>query len=195
MFTGIIESTGIIKEIIPNGSNKTFWIESSISEELNVDQSLNHNGVCLTVEEINGKTHKVSAIKETRDKTNLDVWKPGTMVNLERSLKLSGRIDGHLVQGHIDTTATCVKIKEKKGSAEFAFEFPKKFAAYVVEKGSICLDGISLTVFDVTKKRFTVAIIPYTFQHTNLQYVKEGDGVNLEFDLLGKYILRKLSLK
>ena len=195
MFTGIIESTGIIKEIFPNGSNKTFWIESSISGELKVDQSLNHSGVCLTVEEVNDKSHKVSAIKETRDKTNLDDWKPGTIVNLERSLRPDSRLDGHLVQGHTDTTGTCIKIKEKKGSSEFVFEFPKKFAPYLVEKGSISLDGISLTVFDVTKKRFTVAIIPYTLQHTNMQYVKEGDQVNLEFDLLGKYILRKLSLK
>jgi riboflavin synthase len=195
MFTGIIESTGIIKEIFPNGSNKTFWIESAISGELKIDQSLNHNGVCLTVEEIRDKSHRVSAIKETRDKTNLDDWKSGTIINLERSLKLDSRIDGHLVQGHTDTTATCIKIKEKKGSTEFVFEFPKKFAPYLVEKGSICLDGISLTVFDVTKKRFTVAIIPYTLQHTNMQYVKEGDQVNLEFDLIGKYILRKLSLK
>ena len=170
MFTGIIESTGIITEIFPNGSNKTFWIESSISGELKADQSLNHDGVCLTVEQINGKSHKVTAIKETLDKTNLDDWKPGTLVNLERCLRLDTRIDGHLVQGHIDTTATCIKSKEKKGSAEFVFEFPKKFAPYLVEKGSICLNGISLTVFDVTKKRFTVAIIPlpYSTQTCNL---------------------------
>jgi riboflavin synthase len=195
MFTGIIESTGIITGIFPNGSNKTFWIESSISGELKADQSLNHDGVCLTVEQINGKSHKVTAVKETLDRTNLDDWKPGTLVNLERCLKLDARIDGHLVQGHIDTTGGCIKSKEKKGSWEFVFEFPKKFAPCVVEKGSICLNGISLTVFDVTKKRFTVAIIPFTLQHTNMQSVKEGDMVNLEFDLLGKYILRKLSLK
>ena len=195
MFTGIIESTGIIKEIIPISDNKSFWIESPISHEFKPDQSVNHNGVCLTIEEIKGNRHRVTAIGETLQKTNLDKWITGEIVNLERCLKLDSRLDGHLVQGHVDTTGTCTKRKEKAGSLEFTIRYPKKFAALLVEKGSICLNGISLTIFNLSKKSFTVAIIPYTLSHTSLQSVKEGDVINLEFDLVGKYILRSLSLK
>ena len=194
MFTGIIESTGIIKEIITASTNKSFWIESPISHEFKADQSINHNGACLTVEEVLENRHKVTAIEETLKKTNLDQWKTGDLVNLERCLKTDSRLDGHIVQGHVDTTGTCINRKEKPG-LEFTVRFPKKFGALLVEKGSVCMNGISLTVFNVSKKTFTVAIIPYTLSHTSLQSVKVGDIVNLEFDLVGKYILRSLSLK
>lgn len=195
MFTGIIESKGIIKQVIYEGLNKTFWIESGISSHLKVDQSLSHSGVCLTVEALNETSHCVTAIDETLQKTNLSDWKEGTIVNLERCLQIGGRLDGHIVQGHVDCVGICKKVKEKKGSWVLTFEFPKKFAELVVEKGSICLNGISLTVFDVKKKAFSVAIVPYTYEHTNIQFLKAGDTVNLEFDMLGKYLLRQLKLK
>ncbi|HEX7903225.1 MAG TPA: riboflavin synthase [Chitinophagaceae bacterium] len=191
MFTGIIETTGIVKEIISNGSNKTFWIESSLSPELKVDQSVSHSGVCLTVEEVKGNRHRVTAIAETLNKTDLEQWKEGSLINIERCLPLNGRLDGHFVQGHVDTTGVCKKRKEKEGSWEFEFEFPATFAALVIEKGSICVNGISLTAFNVKKKSFTAAIIPYTFNHTNIHDIHKGDKVNLEFDLLGKYLLRR----
>ncbi len=195
MFTGIIENTGIVKELIINGSNKTFWIESPLSDQFRVDQSVSHSGVCLTVEEIKNGWHRVTAIDETLQKTNVGTWETGMVVNLERCLQMNGRIDGHIVQGHVDATATCVKRKEKEGSWEFEFEFNKKFAELVIEKGSICINGISLTAFNVKKKSLSVAIIPYTFEHTNIKKVMEGDLVNLEFDMIGKYLLRRLSLK
>lgn len=194
MFTGIIENLGTIKEIAVWGTNKTFWVESALSGSFKIDQSVSHDGVCLTVEDVLEKMHKITAVQETLDKTNMNRWQVGTVVNLERSLLPTNRLDGHFVQGHVDTTGTCKKIKDKNGSHEFQFEFPKKFAALVIEKGSICLNGISLTAFDVKKHSFKVAIIPYTFGHTNLQFLKQGDEVNLEFDMLGKYILRKLNL-
>jgi riboflavin synthase, alpha subunit len=190
MFTGIIENTGCITEVIINGANKSFWIESPISAELKIDQSVNHNGVCLTVEAINGNRHQVTAIKETLKKTNLESWKNGDMINLERSLQLNSRIDGHLVQGHVDTTAICLKKIQQQGSWEYTFSYKKKFAPLIIEKGSVCVNGISLTAFKVTQKKFTVAIIPYTYGHTNLQNLNEGDEVNVEFDLVGKYIIR-----
>jgi riboflavin synthase len=195
MFTGIIDCTGIIKEVSSAGTNKIILIESSLSHEFRPDQSVNHNGVCLTVEKVAGNTHQVTAVKETLEKTNLGTWRPGRSVNLERSLLLNGRLDGHLVQGHVDTTTTCLKKKEKKGSWEFLFELPEKFSALVIEKGSICIDGVSLTAFGVKKKSFRVAVIPYTYIHTTLQTLNKADTVNLEFDLIGKYILRSLSLK
>jgi riboflavin synthase len=193
MFTGIIEAIGSVTNIIVEGSNKSFWIESSISEELKVDQSISHNGVCLTVEEVNENTHRMTAIQETLTKTNLGSWKIGDLVNLERSLKLESRLDGHFVQGHVDATAACVEVKETFGSWEYEFSFPKKFSELVIEKGSICVNGISLTAFDVKKKSFKVAIIPYTHEHTNIKAVQKGDLVNIEFDLMGKYIYRHLS--
>lgn len=194
MFTGIVEITGAVKKVISNGSNKTFWIESPLSSQLKVDQSVSHSGVCLTVEEIAGNRHRITAIDETLQKTNLACWNEGTTVNLERCLQLNDRLDGHLVQGHADATGICIKRKEKKGSWEFEFEFPRKFAGLVIEKGSVCVNGISLTAFDVKKKSFRVAIIPYTFEHTNIREVQPGDTVNLEFDMIGKYLLRRLSL-
>lgn len=195
MFTGIIETTGIIKQVIINGSNRTFWIESSLSPGFKVDQSVSHDGVCLTVEEIKNSQYRVTAIDETLQKTNLRTWQAGSLVNLERSLRLNDRIDGHLVQGHVDVAGICLRKKEKKGSWEFEFSFPKKFAALVIEKGSVCINGISLTAYHVKTKSLTVAVIPYTFEHTNIKKMKKGDAVNLEFDMVGKYLRRSLSLK
>ena len=194
MFTGIIETMGQIREISSHGTNKTFWIQSSLSQDIKVDQSLSHNGVCLTVEDIKDGCHKVTAVAETLSKTTSGTWIAGDFVNLERSLLPSSRLDGHFVLGHVDATGICKRIKDKKGSWEFTFSFPKKFAALVIEKGSISLNGISLTAFNVKKNAFTVAVIPYTYHHTNLQYVKDGGAANLEFDMVGKYILKKRSL-
>lgn len=194
MFTGIVETLATIKQVISNGSNKSFWVESDISSQLKADQSISHDGACLTVEEITGNRHQVTAIKETLDKTNLGEWKEGTVINLERCLLMNSRLDGHWVQGHVDTTAICTQRKAKAGSWVYEFEYPKKFAELVIEKGSITVNGISLTLFDVKRKSFRVAIIPYTFDHTNIQFVNKGDKVNIEFDMIGKYILRKLSL-
>ena len=194
MFTGIVESTGIIKEVISNGSNMTFWVESPISIQFKTDQSVSHSGVCLTVEEVRENSHRVTAINETLQKTNLAGWKEGTLINLEQCLLINDRLDGHIVLGHVDTIGLCTKRKEKKGSWEFEFSFPKKFAGLIIEKGSICVNGISLTCFDVKRKNFRVAIIPYTFEYTNMKEIREGDLVNIEFDLIGKYLLRTLSL-
>ncbi len=195
MFTGIIETVGVVKEIISNGSNRTFWIESPLSNEFKADQSISHNGVCLTVEGVNGNTHRVTAIDETLQKSNLNTWEVGTLVNIERSLLLNSRLDGHFVQGHVDATGICKKKTDKKGSHEFEFEFPKKFAELIIEKGSICVNGISLTAFNIKKKSFTVAIIPFTFEHTNIKVINPGDAVNLEFDIIGKYVLRRVTIE
>lgn len=194
MFTGIIEQTGVIEAIETKGTNATFWISSPISTELKIDQSLNHNGVCLTVEEINNNLHRVTAIEETLNKTNLGTWKKGTLVNLERCMMLNGRLDGHIVQGHVDTTALCIRKLTLKGSWQFTLEFDTKFAHLVIEKGSISINGISLTCFNVTNNTFTVAIIPYTFTHTNMSQLEEGNIVNIEFDIIGKYVQRMAQL-
>ena len=190
MFTGIIENTGIIEKIVPSGTNKTFWIKCPISSDLKIDQSVSHNGVCLTVEAINADVHQLTAIEETLLKTNLSDWKEGDLVNIERCLQMNGRLDGHIVQGHVDTTAICQSTEEKNGSWEYTFEIDKKFASLIIEKGSICLNGISLTIFNVTENSFTVAIIPYTYNHTNTQHLENGDSVNIEFDMIGKYVNR-----
>jgi len=190
MFTGIIESLGKIHSIDTNGTNKTFWIESPLGPELKIDQSLSHNGVCLTVEETKDQLHRVTAIEETLEKTSLGSWLPGDLVNLERCMIINGRLDGHIVQGHVDTTATCLQRTDKDGSWEYRFEFPKKFGHLVIEKGSISLNGISLTIFNVKRSKFDIAIIPYTFEHTNIQSVTKGSAVNLEFDIIGKYVTR-----
>ena len=194
MFTGIIETTGVIKDIFSSGTNKTFWIESSLSHQFSIDQSVAHNGVCLTVEKIRNESHRVTAIEETLLKTNLNDWEISTVVNMERCLQMNGRLDGHIVQGHVDAVATCINTITKNGSWEYTFQFDKKFGALVIEKGSISLNGISLTIFNVKENSFTVAIIPYTYQHTNMQYLKTGDEINIEFDMIGKYVNRKLSL-
>jgi riboflavin synthase len=200
MFTGIIESLGKVISIETKGSNKTFWIESPVSQQLKIDQSIAHNGVCLTVEEIaapglnpaapGASAHRVTAIEETLNKTNLNDWQPGDLVNLERCLEMNGRLDGHIVQGHADATAVCLKRRELDGSWEFRFEFSPSFSHLVIEKGSISLNGISLTIFNVTATTFDIAVIPYTFQHTNIGSVFPGSRVNLEFDLIGKYVTR-----
>lgn len=192
MFTGIIEQLGTVKAILPNGTNLSFWIESPMTKELKVDQSISHNGVCLTVEEINNQSYKLTAIQETLEKTNLSGLKVGSQVNLERCMQMNGRIDGHIVQGHIDTTGKCTDVKEKDGSWEYTFEIEEQFSNLMIEKGSICLNGISLTLFNVTNKRFTIAIIPYTYEHTNIKELQIGMKVNIEFDILGKYINRML---
>jgi riboflavin synthase len=192
MFTGIIEQTGIVKEVITTGSNSSFWVTSPIWNELKVDQSLCHSGVCLTVEEIKEGMHRVTAIAETLAKTNLADWKTGTIVNLERCLQMNGRLDGHIVQGHADAVAICTNRLEKDGSWEFTFEFPAQFSNLIIEKGSVSVNGISLTLFNTGDNNFSVAIIPYTYQHTNISQVKKGDKVNIEFDILGKYIQRML---
>ena len=194
MFTGIIESVARVRDVSIIGGNKTYWIESTLSPQLKVDQSLAHNGVCLTVEETTTAAYRVTAVAETLDKTALDSWVAGTLVNLERSLLPSSRLDGHFVQGHVDTTGTCDKIVNRKGSFELRFTFPKNFSPLIIEKGSICINGISLTAFNVKKDSFRVAVIPYTWQHTNLQYLKATNKVNLEFDIVGKYVTKmKLS--
>ncbi|MBI2731354.1 MAG: riboflavin synthase [Sphingobacteriales bacterium] len=190
MFTGIVETTGIITDILINGTNKTFWIKSPLSGELKVDQSLSHDGVCLTVEEIKDGQHRVTAVSETLSKTNINDWADGTTVNLERCLALNGRIDGHLVLGHTDTTGTVHQITENNGSWQYIIEYPDQFALLVIEKGSITINGISLTIFNISDNSIEVAIIPYTYEHTNLKHLKPGEKVNLEFDLIGKYVAR-----
>lgn len=195
MFTGIIETTGKIVSVEQQGNNKTFTVASPISGELKTDQSVSHNGVCLTVEQVIDNQHRVTAVRETLDKTDLNAWQPGDTVNLERCLAFNGRLDGHVVQGHVDATAICTDVKEMNGSWQFSFEFPAEFAPYIIEKGSISLNGISLTVFNVTRNGFSVAIIPYTYEHTNIQFLQPGSTVNLEFDVIGKYVQRYLSLR
>ncbi len=192
MFTGIIEAMGLITKITESGSNRTFNIESVLAKQLKIDQSIAHNGVCLTVESTDKDSYQVTAIQETLAKTTLGSWKTGQSINLEQCLQWNGRLDGHIVQGHVDTTAKCIARKEVKGSWEFRFQFPEPFGPLVIEKGSISLDGISLTIYDITKTEFSVAIIPYTFLHTNIKNLEAGALVNLEFDMIGKYVHRHL---
>ena len=195
MFTGIIESLGIVEHIEVKGTNHTFWINSPISPELKTDQSVAHSGVCLTVEEVKDNMHRITAIYETLQKTNLKQWKTGTLVNLERCLAMHDRLDGHIVQGHVDCTAICTSKKAMDGSWEYTFEFPARFAALVIEKGSISLNGTSLTIFNVGLNTFSIAIIPYTYDFTNIHQVEKGSEVNIEFDIIGKYISRIQELK
>jgi riboflavin synthase len=190
MFTGIIEAVGKVTAVESGGSNKSFWVESPISQELKIDQSLSHEGVCLTVEAVENGKHRVTAIDETLKKTNLENWKEGKLVNLERCMVMNGRLDGHIVQGHVDATAVCTARKEVTGSWEFSFTFDNHFGHLIIEKGSVSLNGTSLTVFNVGKNSFTVVIIPYTFEHTSISEVQPGDKVNIEFDMIGKYISR-----
>lgn len=189
MFTGIIEALGKVRHVSSTGTNKTFWLESPITESFKVDQSIAHNGACLTVEEIKDGLFRVTAVRETLQKTNLDKWQVGSLINLERSLLLSNRLDGHLVQGHVDCLGVCKKIDFLNGSTELTMTFDPSFSSLIIEKGSIALNGISLTIFNTTDDQFQVAIIPYTWEHTNLKTLKENDLVNIEFDLIGKYVL------
>ncbi|MEO5649717.1 MAG: riboflavin synthase [Ginsengibacter sp.] len=195
MFTGIIEALGEIKQISIDGSNRIFFIKSELASHVKIDESISHNGICLTVEDIKKDSYRVTAIKETLQKTNAGLWNPGEIINLERSMKMNGRIDGHIVQGHVDGTAICVKRKDKEGSMEFTFEFDRIFASLIIEKGSVCVNGVSLTAFNVTQTTFDVAIIPYTFSHTNFKNLMENGEVNIEYDMMGKYVNRIVQLK
>lgn len=194
MFTGIIEELGEIESIIEDKKNKHFTIKSNMSNQLKIDQSVSHNGICLTVVDLNKNTHTVTAIDETLQKTNLNSLNIGDKVNLERSMKLGSRIDGHIVQGHVDQIATCTSVSEEKGSWFFTFEYEKQ-SNITVEKGSISVNGVSLTVVNSESNKFSVAIIPYTLQHTNFHKIKKGTVVNLEFDIFGKYIAKMLNKK
>ena len=195
MFTGIIETLGQIKKISPDKTNRTFWIQSSIAGQLKIDESLCHNGVCLTIEEINGEEYRVTAIQETLSKTNMQTWKVNDIINLERSMQMNARLDGHIVQGHVDGTAVCISRKDFDGSFEFTFRFDEQYASLIIEKGSVCVNGASLTAFNIGSNIFTVAIIPYTFNHTNFKNIEEQTIVNIEFDVLGKYVNRQISLR
>jgi riboflavin synthase len=195
MFTGIIETTGTIQSIEKSGTNVSFWVASSLANALKVDQSLSHNGVCLTVEAIENDLHRVTAIEETLQKTNLGSLQSGNVVNLERCMQMNGRLDGHIVQGHVDSTAVCTEAITKDGSWEYRFEIPVAFASLIIEKGSITINGTSLTIFDLTENSFNVAIIPYTYHHTNISSVKVGSVVNIEFDMIGKYVNRMAMLQ
>lgn len=188
MFTGIIETLGKVVDLRHEQGNLHITVESAISHELKIDQSVAHNGICLTVVALADGRHTVTAIEETLNKTNLSALKTGGLVNLERCMQMNARLDGHIVQGHVDQTAKCIGFKELEGSWEYTFEYDASIGNVTVEKGSICVNGISLTVVNSKGNSFSVAIIPYTFEHTNLQHVREGSVVNLEFDIIGKYV-------
>ena len=191
MFTGIIEQLVEVVKVEREDSNIHFTLKSTITSELKIDQSVSHNGVCLTVVAINGDEYRVTAIKETLEKSNIGLLAVGSKVNMERCLKVGDRIDGHMVQGHVDQTAKCVDIKEEKGSFVFTFKH-KKTDGMTVEKGSVCVNGVSLTVINSKETSFSVAIIPFTYKHTNFYEFKEGTVVNIEYDILGKYISKIL---
>jgi len=195
MFTGIIETLGIVKEIQKDGDNLHLTITSDITKELKIDQSVAHNGVCLTVVAIDNNDYTVTAIKETIDKTTLGEWQVGDLVNLERAMKLGDRLDGHIVQGHVDQTGVCKSVTEANGSWYFSFEYDSKLNNITIEKGSITVNGVSLTVVNSQPNGFTVAIIPYTFEHTNFKTFKVGSKINLEFDVVGKYVARLHALR
>ena len=187
MFTGIIENLSEIKEIVEEGDNLSISFYSNITDELKIDQSVSHNGICLTVVKIDNNIYNVTAIKETILKSSIKNWKVGDLINIERAMKLGDRLDGHMVQGHVDQTATCNKILEENGSWYFDFEYDKS-DNLTIEKGSIAINGVSLTVVNSNQNTFSVAIIPYTYNHTNFKNISIGDLVNLEFDMIGKYI-------
>lgn len=190
MFTGIIETLGIIQDIQQDGTNLHLSLSSSITPELRIDQSLAHNGICLTVVAIQEKTYTVTAIQETIEKTTIGDWKIGDLVNLERAMKLDARLDGHLVQGHVDQIGNCKAVQESDGSWYFTFEYDSKYNNITIEKGSITINGVSLTVVNSKQSEFSVAIIPYTYEHTNFKTFKIGTKINLEFDVIGKYVAR-----
>lgn len=194
MFTGIIESRGTVQNIHQEGSNVHFYLASDISSALKIDQSVSHNGVCLTVVGIQDNVHTVTAVEETLKRSNLGQWQVGSQVNLERAMLSNGRLDGHIVQGHVDGTARCIKVEDRDGSWNFHFQYTPTEEHLLVDKGSICINGVSLTVVSPVEDRFSVAIIPYTFEHTTFQSLQEGDLVNLEFDVIGKYIAQYAKL-
>ncbi|MFA5620928.1 MAG: riboflavin synthase [Weeksellaceae bacterium] len=194
MFTGIIENTGIVKRIEKENSNLNFWLKCDFTHELSVDQSLAHNGVCLTVVEIQDTAYRVTAVHETLNKSNLRDLTVGSIVNLERCMRLNERLDGHIVQGHVDQTGTLASIENQGGSRLLWFVYDEDLYGHVtVSKGSVCVNGISLTVVNSEKGKFSVAVIPYTWEHTNLKLLKTGDKVNLEFDIIGKYVQRLMN--
>lgn len=195
MFTGIIESIGRVKSIERDRSNVHFSIESPISHELKIDQSVNHNGACLTVVGLGDGWHRVTAVEETLHRTNLGKLQIESLVNLERCLPVNGRFDGHIVQGHVDDVAECVEVAETNGSWRFTFRYRPTPEHLLVDKGSVCLDGVSLTVVEPRDDLFSVAIIPFTWEHTNFKNLKAGDSVNVEFDIIGKYIARFLATR
>jgi riboflavin synthase len=195
MFTGIIETLGIVKNIEKDQGNVHFTIESDITNELKIDQSVAHNGVCLTVVNIDDREYVVTAIKETLDKTNLDHLTKDDVVNLERAMKLGDRLDGHIVQGHVDQTGVCTGIKDSEGSTYFTFSYDIGNENITIEKGSVTINGVSLTVVNSVGNTFSVAIIPYTLMHTTFKNLKKGDSVNLEFDVIGKYVARLQKLR
>jgi riboflavin synthase len=195
MFTGIIEALGSVVAVSKEGFNLRITLSASFAGELKVDQSVAHNGICLTVVAINGSYYEVVAVDETVKRTNISDWRTGTKVNLERCMKIGDRLDGHIVQGHVDATAVVSRVEEKMGSWEFAFRYEKAPGHITVEKGSICINGVSLTVVDSYDDSFSVAIIPYTFEHTNFHSLNVGDKVNLEFDVIGKYVARLVSVQ
>lgn len=196
MFTGIIETVGRVVDIKPLDGNIDFIVSSPVSKELKIDQSVSHNGVCLTVVDVNiAGWHRVTAIDETLRKTNLSLLKLGDEVNIERCLKLDGRLDGHIVQGHVDQTGACISVTKDNGSWIYTFTYTPNEQNIVVEKGSACINGISLTAFNTKTDLFSVAIIPYTYQHTNMKQVQVGTLVNLEFDIIGKYVARIMELR
>jgi riboflavin synthase len=195
MFTGIIEALGKVEKIEPEKDNLHLFCSCAFTNELKIDQSLSHNGVCLTIVEIKNNIYKVTAIKETLDKTNLSQLKTGDLVNLERCMRATGRFDGHIVQGHIDQTAVCIGKKEQNGSWIFTFEYDASKENITVEKGSITVEGVSLTVVNSQSNKFSVCIIPYTYEHTNFKNTEQGHKVNLEFDIVGKYVARLFSQK
>lgn len=188
MFTGIIETLGVIQEIKKEKDNIHITMNSPITSELKIDQSLAHNGICLTVVDINPPFYTVTAIGETIKKTNLSLWKVGDNINLERAMKLGDRLDGHIVQGHVDQIGTCIVAEEVNGSWNYTFEYDEKLNNLTIEKGSITINGVSLTVVNSKKNEFSVAIIPYTYEHTNFKTFKVGTKINLEFDVIGKYV-------
>jgi riboflavin synthase, alpha subunit len=192
MFTGIVEKIGRVAKISLQGKNRHFFIESELAPELKIDQSVAHNGVCLTVVGIEGKVYEVVAIDETLQKTSLGTWQVGDRVNLERAMKLGDRLDGHIVQGHVDQTGTCHLIEDAEGSRVFTFHYDPSLGNMTIEKGSITVNGVSLTVVNSQKGAFSVAVIPYTYDHTSFHTLKVGDKVNLEFDVIGKYVLAKV---
>ncbi len=195
MFTGIIETLGTIKDIQKEQENLHITVTSSITNELKIDQSVSHNGVCLTVVAISGDDFTVTAIKESIDKTNIGDWKIGDIVNLERAMKLGDRLDGHIVQGHVDQTGICKSVEESNGSWYYTFEYDANLNNITIEKGSITVNGVSLTVVNSKKNEFSVAIIPYTHEHTNFKDFKVGTKINLEFDVIGKYVTRLNELR
>lgn len=193
MFTGIIESLGRLKRSEQEGSNLHLSFECDFTDELKIDQSLAHNGVCLTVVAIDGSEYTVTAIDETLKRSNIGNLKPGDLVNLERCMAANGRYDGHIVQGHVDTMAECLKVEEKDGSWEYLFKHPSGHENLTVEKGSVTVNGVSLTVVHSDPEHFSVAIIPYTHEHTNFKSFEVGTMVNIEFDILGKYVARMMA--